>query len=304
MFVVEWRGWGSFDLFRDAVAPLALDVTVYLGTDEVERVVELGYDRIGGDWFLDGAFGSHTAWMKEPFTSSPPAGTPPTGISYRSDDEVYAFFSRALRAGLQVGVHAIGDAAIEQAISTWEKVANEVGIEQVVRLRHRIEHFECASDDHIARAAELGLCASVQPAFDAFWGGPDGMYSQRIGWDRAADMNRFRSMSEAGLTPAAGSDSTVTPLDPFVQMRALRSHHVVDQRVSGEQALTLMTIAGHHAARDVSGRGELRAQAPADLTWLDRDPVTTDPDELTKTEVLGTWIAGRRVWPEADAESA
>jgi predicted amidohydrolase YtcJ len=65
-----------------------------------------------------------------------------------------------------------------------------------------------------------------------------------------------------------------------------------------------MTIAGHHAARDVSGRGELRAQAPADLTWLDRDPVTTDPDELTKTEVLGTWIAGRRVWPQADAESA
>ncbi|MDQ3877642.1 MAG: amidohydrolase [Actinomycetota bacterium] len=303
MFVVEWRGWDSFDVFREATEPLALNVVVYLGTDDVDRVVALGFDHIGGDYFLDGAFGSHTAWMSEPFLSAPPPGTPETGISYRSDDQLFGFFSAAQRAGLQVGVHAIGDAAIEQAISTWERVAGEVGVREVMARGHRIEHFECAWDDHIERAEALGLTASVQPAFDAFWGGENGMYAQRLGWDRASKMNRFGSMDSAGLRMGAGSDSTVTPLDPFVQMRALRLHHVSDERLSAERALSMATIGAHGLAGDDRHRGELLAGSLADLAWLDRDPATTDAEELTKTEVLGAWVAGRRVWPDGKAES-
>lgn len=304
MFVVEWRGWGSFDVFREAIGPLALNVVIYLGTDDIDHVLSLGYDRIGGDFFLDGAFGSHTAWMKEPFTSTPPAGTPETGISYRSDDELFEFFARAQRAGLQVGVHAIGDAAIEQAITTWERVANDVGVGDVMRLGHRIEHFECADDDHIARAARLGLRPSVQPAFDAFWGGEHGMYTERIGWDRAARMNRFGSMAAAGLRMGAGSDSTVTPMDPFVQMKALRAHHLAHERIDPQRALAMTTLGAHALAGQDRNRGEIVAGSCADLAWLDRDPLTADPDELPGTEVLGTWVAGRRVWPDADAEAA
>ncbi|HZK50857.1 MAG TPA: amidohydrolase family protein, partial [Actinomycetota bacterium] len=71
MFVVEWRGWDSFDVFTEAIDPVALTIRPYLATTEVDRVKSLGYPCIGGDWFLDGSFGSHTAWMKEPFTSAP-----------------------------------------------------------------------------------------------------------------------------------------------------------------------------------------------------------------------------------------
>jgi predicted amidohydrolase YtcJ len=303
MFVVEWRGWPSYDVFMDAIEGVALNVVTYLGTDEVDKVKSMGHTRIGGDYFLDGSFGSHTAWVKEPFSSPPPEGSPPNGIQYRDDEELYGFFLAAQTAGLQVGVHAIGDAAIEQAITTWERVAAEVGEGRVMQLGHRIEHFECASDDHIHRAERLRLQASVQPAFDAFWGGEEGLYADRIGWERAREMNRFGAMCEHNLALAAGSDSTVTPLDPFLQLKALRAHSVESESISGERALALHTMGGHHAAGQDDKRGAIEPGALADLAWLDRDPVTTDPDELTDTEVLGTWASGVRVWPLAESEA-
>ena len=292
MFVVEWRGWDSAAAFVEIIDPIALRVELFLGTDDIQRVKELGYERIGGDYFLDGSFGSHTAWLRQPYASPPPPGSTPTGISYRDDEGLYDFFRSAQEAELQVGIHAIGDAAIEQGISTWERVAAAVGIEAVRAKSHRIEHFECATDDHIERALKLGLIASVQPAFDHYWGGREGLYADRLGAPRALDMNRFRSMLDAGMTVMAGSDSTVTPLDPFLQMASLRNHHVEGERLDGPTALRLHTT-------DALSEG-----ARADLALLDRDPLAVDPEELMKTEVLGTWISGRRVWPAQEAEIA
>ncbi len=302
MFVVEWRGWAAAEAFALAIRDVALDVAMFLGTDEIARVKEAGLPRIGGDYFLDGSFGSYTAWLTDAYTTAPPAGSPETGISYRDGQELFEFLRAAQTEDLQVGVHAIGDAAIEQAISTWERVAQEVGAAGVRAKGHRIEHFECASDDHIARAARLGLRASVQPAFDKYWGGEDGLYAQRIGWDRAASMNRFATMQGAGLVMAAGSDSTVTPLDPFLQMASLRDHHVPAQRLDPAEALRMTTtgpaaIAGHEGLK-----GTLAEGLEADLVLLDRDPLEIATDELSDTEVLGTWIKGSRVWPPHDAE--
>ena len=303
MFVVEWRGWPSLEVFLDAIAEAALDIVTYVGTSEVDKVADIGFDQVGGDFFLDGSFGSHTAWMKEGYISPPPEGTPPTGISYRSDEELLEFFMRAQERDMQAGVHAIGDAAIEQAISTWEKVAERVGLEAVRELGHRIEHFECSSDDHISRAAELGLRASIQPAFDRFWGGDDGLYARRIGPEAARAMNRFASMLNGGLTVGAGSDSTVTPMDPFLQLAALREHNVDDEGLGKVEALRLHTTGARALALGPSLAGSLEPTAPADLVWLDRNPAEIAVDSLLETQVLGTWVLGQRVWPEAEAET-
>jgi predicted amidohydrolase YtcJ len=303
MFVVEWRGWDAWDVFSRAIEEVALGVVPYLGTDEVERVANLGLGQIGGDFFLDGSFGSHTAWLSEAYAVRPPEGTPEHGISYRTDGDLYAFFSEAQHAGLQTGVHAIGDAAIDQALTAWQRVAKEVGSEQVRRLGHRIEHFECASDDHIRRAAALGLRASVQPAFDRFWGGEDGLYARRMGWERARLMNRFGTMLEGGLWLGAGSDSTVTPMDPFLQLASLGQHHLEEERLGRTQSLRLHTMGARRLGPAPELAGSLEPGAPADLAILDRDPIDVDPDELLKTEVLGTWVGGRRVWPEDSAEA-
>jgi len=306
MFVVEWRGWESFDILRAALDGAALRVVPYLASTDVARVKGLGLSCIGGDLFLDGSFGSHSAWMSEPYDPPPPAGTPPNGIRYRRDDELLDFFLDAQRAGLQTGVHAIGDAAIEQAIASWEEVAELIGVEPVTMLGHRIEHFECARDDHLERAHRLGLRISVQPAFDRTWGGDSGLYARRIGAGRARSMNRFGSMLRAGLEVGAGSDSTVTPLDPFLQMASLRAHHVAGERIDAPHALWLHTAGAHGLAPRRGLRAGLLASeipSPADLAWLDRDPISSSPDELLATEVLGTWIGGRRVWPEDAADA-
>jgi predicted amidohydrolase YtcJ len=303
MYVVEWRGWDSLDVFREAVADVALEIVLYVATDDVSRVLEMGLARIGGDWFLDGSFGSHTAWLSEPYASPPPEGSPPNGISYRDDGALLELFREAQASSLQVGVHAIGDAAIEQAISTWEKVAAETG-EDAVRARgHRIEHFECATDAHIERAVRLGLKASVQPAFDHYWGGTDELYARRIGEERALDMNRFGTMVSRGLGLGAGSDSTVTPLDPFLQMAALRDHHVAAERLDAATALEMHT-AGSRALSGGEPGGTIAPGQVADLVLVDRDPLTATAGELRGTEVLGTWAGGRRVWPRAEAETA
>ena len=304
MFIPDWRGWDQLELLQEVTAEAALDVAIYPATDDVDRVVELGFTRIGGDYFLDGSFGSHTAWMKEPYEESPPPGSPPDGIRYRSDDELLEFFRRSHERGIQVGVHAIGDAAIEQALSTW-KLVGQGSSNGIKELGHRIEHFECATDDHIKRAAELGLRISIQPAFDWLWGGADGLYARRLGSTRALGMNRFGSMKRAGLSLGAGSDSTVTPLDPFLQMAALRQHHVPEESLVSNEALTLHTV-GSFGLRSRGGppRGVMAPTSPADFALLDRDPLAVNVEELLETQVLGTWVSGTRVWPPAEAERA
>ncbi len=290
-------------MLLDTLASLALTVEVYAATDEVERVKNRGLERIGGDFFLDGSFGSHTAWLSKPYLSAPPPGSSPTGLRYISDDHLFSFFQAAQSAGLQTGVHAIGDAAIEQAIRTWEKVAEQVGVAKLREQGHRIEHFECSNEEHLARAAGLGLKASVQPAFDRYWGGPDGLYARRIGWRRASSMNRFRSMLRAGVVVGAGSDSTVTPLDPFLQMACLRTHHVDKESLDSIEAMAVHTYGSYSLARHDPHKGLIHRGNRADVALLDRDPVTSDPDELLHTEVVGTWIAGKRVWPLDQAEA-
>ena len=131
----------------------------------------------------------------------------------------------------------------------------------------------------------------------------DSLYSERIGWDRARGMNHFGTMCGHGLSVGAGSDSTVTPLDPFLQMKALRAHHVAEESVAADVALALHTVGSARLAAGEQRRGTIAPGAPADLAWLDRDPVTTDADDLESTEVLGTWASGTRVWPPADAET-
>ena len=96
----------------------------------------------------------------------------------------------------------------------------------------RIEHAEMPSTADIAAFAATGTIASVQPLFDDFWGGPDGMYVQRLGADRAAPMNPFAAFAAAGVTLAIGSDAPVTPADPWRALRAAVQHRTPGSGIS------------------------------------------------------------------------
>jgi predicted amidohydrolase YtcJ len=225
--------------------------------DGVERARELGATGAGGDLFADGALGSHTACLSEPYADAETRGHP-----YLTAGQVARHVAACTRAGMQAGFHAIGDAAVGAVLDGVAQAAAEVGTAAVRAARHRVEHAEQLPPGGVQRMAELGLVASVQPAFDARWGGPDGMYAARLGPDRAAALNPYAAMAAAGVALALGSDAPVTPLDPWGTVRAAVRHRTPGSGLSARAAFTAHTRGGWRAA-GLDDVGDLVPGAPA-----------------------------------------
>lgn len=191
----------------------------YWADRDLEQAKELGAIGAAGDLFVDGALGSHTACLHAPYAD---AGH--TGTGYLDAADVAAHVAACTEAGLQAGFHAIGDAALTAVVEGVRAAADKVGLARVRAARHRVEHAEMMTPVTIAAFADLGLTASVQPAFDAAWGGEDGMYADRLGAERARSLNPFAALLKAGVPLAFGSDAPVTPFDPWGTVRAAAFH--------------------------------------------------------------------------------
>lgn len=264
--------------------PLIVDG--YWGELEIDPTGTL---RPGGDLFLDGSIGSCTASTTVPYRCD--AGGRTVGELFHDDADVAAFFAEATRRGVGAGVHAIGDRAIGQAVRAIEAAARTHGVAAVRAARHRVEHLELATDDHIARLARLGVVASLQPAFDAAWNGPGGLYEHRFGRAAADATNRVAAFAAAGMTIAFSSDSPVTPLDPWGTIMAAESHHG-GHGVDRATALRAHTVGGHAAVRAEVVAGALVPGARADLVAWPHDPMTvTDASSMTPVAV----VAGGRL---------
>ncbi|HXV94608.1 MAG TPA: amidohydrolase family protein, partial [Pseudonocardia sp.] len=144
---------------------------------------------------------------------------------------------------------------------------------------HRVEHLEMVDPNQARALAELGVVASVQPLFDAFWGGEDGMYAERLGIARAAAMNPFAALHAAGVVLALGSDAPVTPVDPWRAVRAAVEHRTPGSGLRPQDALAAHTVGGHRAAGDRSPTaGRLVAGAVASYAvWDGAGPLDGDP---------------------------
>ncbi len=243
--------------------------------DAVERARELGAVGAAGDLFADGALGSHTACLSAPYADADTAGHP-----YLGAEQVARHVAACTRAGLQAGFHAIGDAAVATVLDGVERAAAEVGLPAVRAARHRVEHVEQLPAGGVARLAVLGVVASVQPAFDARWGGPDGMYATRLGRDRAGALNPYAAMAAAGVALALGSDAPVTPLDPWGTVRAAVRHRTPGSGLSARGAFTAHTRGGWRAAGD-DVSGDLVPGAPATFAvWqVPGELVVQTPDD-------------------------
>ncbi|MFB6538972.1 amidohydrolase [Streptomyces noursei] len=248
---------------------------------EADRIRELGAHGAAGDLFADGSLGSHTAHLHAPYADAPPGcpGGTHTGTAHLDRDAVAAHVAACTEAGIQAGFHAIGDAALTAVTDGVRAAADRVGLARVRAARHRVEHAEMLTDATIAAFAELALTASVQPAFDAAWGGPDGMYATRLGAERAAGLNPYAALLKAGVPLALGSDSPVTPLDPWGTVRAAVFHRTRAHGISARAAFTAHTRGGWRAiGRDDAG--VLVPGAPADYAlWRTGDLVVQAPDE-------------------------
>ncbi|MEU6159314.1 amidohydrolase [Streptomyces sp. NPDC047130] len=249
-------------------------VVGYWAEQDVDKARELGAHGAAGDLFADGSLGSHTACLHDAYADAGHSGTP-----YLDAVAVAAHVAACTEAGLQAGFHAIGDAAVAAVVEGVRAAAEKVGLARIRAARHRVEHAEMMTEATIAAFAELGLTASVQPAFDAFWGGRDGMYAQRLGVERARTLNPFAAMLRAGVPLAFGSDSPVTPLDPWGTVRAAAFHRTPEHRVSVRAAFTAHTRGGWRAVgRDDAG--VLVPGAPADYAvWRTGELIVQAPDD-------------------------
>ena len=241
----------------------------------VEHARELGAHGLGGDLFVDGSLGSHTACLGERYTDQDTLG-----YSYLDAGQVAEHVAACCRAGVQAGFHAIGDAALTAVLDGYAAAAQQVGAALLRAGRHRVEHVELPTAAHIAAMADLGLIASVQPAFDARWAGPGGLYEQRLGVERTRASNPLGALAAAGVPLALGSDSPVTPLDPWGAVRAAVRHHTPSSRLSARAAFAAHTRGGWRAA-GIEGAGELVPGAPATFAvWeLPGELVVQAPDE-------------------------
>lgn len=235
--------------------------------------------RPGGDLFLDGAIGSRTAAVTDGYRDGPSLG----GL-FHTDAEVAEFFVRCTHEQVGGGVHAIGDVAIEQAISGIEAAAADAGVDAVRACRHRIEHVELPRQGHAQRMAHLGVVASIQPAFDAQWGGPDGMYARRFGRETALGSNPFATLAGAGCSLAFSSDTPVTPMAPWTGVAAATAHRG-GRSLNAAAALAAATTGGRYVAHQ-DDTGPLRAGYRADLAVWDGDPFAAGNDPVCRLIVV------------------
>jgi hypothetical protein len=227
----------------------------------LDLVRELRLAGAGGDLFCDGAFGSHTAALSEPYTDRPD-----TSGALRFESASLVRHVRACtEAGVQAGFHCIGDAAVNQVLDAVGVVVDELGAAAVRACRHRLEHLEMADDAVLDRMRAWGMVASVQPAFDAAWGGDAGMYAERLGLERAAATNPFADLADAGVTLALGSDAPITPLDPWGGVHAAVDHRTRGSGLRPFDAFDAATHGGWYAVRAEHAAGPLAVGAPAHL---------------------------------------
>jgi predicted amidohydrolase YtcJ len=253
---------------RESNSPLVLGYWGQTAADGgIDMARELGAIGVGGDLFVDGSLGSHTASLKAPYADDA-ALAHASGVQYLSVEEITAHLRAATSAGVPAGFHAIGDAACAAVTEGIVAVAKEYGQASIRALGHRIEHAEMLGDDDLRTLTEHGVTFSMQPMFDSRWGGPAGMYERRVGHERAHAMNRLASIVAFGGRLTINSDSPVTPMRPWSIVRAATEHHQESERLSARAAFNAHTRGGWRAA-GIEGVGVIEVGAPAHLAIWD-----------------------------------
>ena len=235
---------------------------------------------LAGDLFVDGALGSRTAWLQEPYTDAPDR----CGNTYLDPAAITAHLRACTEAGITAGFHVIGDAAVSAVVDALQKVVDQLGAQAVARCGHRLEHLEMVTPEQAARLGEWGVIASVQPNFDALWGGDSGMYAQRLGADRGVRLNPLALLASQGVPLAFGSDSPVTGMNPWATIRAATRHQTPASAVSMRAAFSAATRGAWRAGGVRDGvTGTLVPGAPASYAVWETDELEVSaPDNAVQ----------------------
>lgn len=298
-------GAADIELYREAMARGDLRLRLYLmldGSDpsllsrffahkpEISRWLTVRSVKL----FADGALGSRGAALLEDYADRPDW----RGLTLLTEEEVYDIADRALFAGYQVNVHAIGDAANRTVLDAFERAFE--GHTGVSDPRFRIEHAQILDEADIPRFGALGVIASmqgVQCTSDMPW------VVDRIGEERTAEgAYVWQKLLLSGAKIANGTDAPVESISALENFYASITRQdkqgqppegwYADQRMSREQALHSYTLDAAYAAFEEQVKGSLEVGKLADVTVLSKDIFTIEPREILETEVLYTVVGG------------
>lgn len=286
------EGVGFFlDLDVDMVRFLArglanpLQFRIFFQTLEAKKVIRRKLPRIGGCFAtaLDGCFGSCDAALTAPYAHDP--GN--SGILFYPDEQIFDFVQSAHDKGLQVQLHAIGDAAVDQATRAFARAQKNNFRKDH---RHSIIHACLMGQEAMEACAEHGIGIAAQPAF-IHWDLEPYPYINTLLGDRVNRISPLKTLLDMGIRVSGGSDAPCTLPDPAYGIWCACNHYVAEESVSVPQALKMFTSEIAWAGFDERERGSLEPGKRADMVVLDRNPLDTDKEELfrltAETLILG-----------------
>ncbi len=265
---------------------------IFFQTMDVNKVLKRKLPRIGGCFAtaLDGCYGSVDAAMLEPY--EPAAALPPEsgrGVLYFSDERVGAFCKEANRKGLQIEMHAIGDAAFDQAVSAIAAALADFPREDH---RHTVIHACLPTMSGLESCAKLGIRIAIQPSF-LHWEEEPLEYIESILGRRAFGISPLRTMVDMGIELSGGSDAPCTAPDPIDGIWAACNHYVPGQSLSIQESLNLYTRNAARGSFDEKDRGSLEPGKLADMVILNRNPLALAAADLRSLKVERLLLEGK-----------
>jgi predicted amidohydrolase YtcJ len=266
----------------------------------INRAFGSSYLRIGAvKGYADGSLGSTTAYFFQPYVDSPNT----RGLLSDEMQPIEGMRKRLIgadKAGLQLCVHAIGDAGISQVLDIFSEIIRANGSRD---RRLRIEHAQHMAAKDFDRFAQMNVIASMQPyhALD------DGRWAEkRIGPERIKTTYAFRTFLDRGVHLAFGTDWNVAPLNPMLTLYAATTRATLDgkhpdgwvpeQKISLEEALTAYTAGSAYAEFQENDKGKLSRGMLADLVILDQDIFAIPPAQLKDVKIALTMTGGKVVY--------
>jgi predicted amidohydrolase YtcJ len=250
--------------------------------------------------YIDGALGSRGAALLAPYSDAPSSA----GLLLNSPEKLAPLLREALKRGIQVETHAIGDRGNRLTLDLYQQAFAAVPVKDraVAEPRWRIEHAQVISAQDIPRFKKLGVIASMQPSHaisDLFFA------PQRLGAERVGDAYAWKRLLDAGAVIVAGSDAPVEAGDPRIEFYAAVARRSLDgfadanwhleQRVSREQALKMLTLWPAYAAFQDRERGSIEVGKQADFTVFANDLMTIPEKDIPHARLSMTVIAGEVV---------
>jgi predicted amidohydrolase YtcJ len=259
---------------------------LFFQTMDTDKVMKRKLPRIGGCFAtaLDGCFGSRDAALLKPYV-----GSDNQGILYYSDEKVTEFCIRANRLGLQIELHAIGDAAFNQAARALRASLMDYPRQDH---RHGIIHACLPTEEGLNICKEYKIQIPLQTSFIVWPQEPD-WYLRDILGDREAELNPLRRIVDHDIIISAGSDSPCTDPDPMLWIHNACNHPVKDQALSVTEALRMATYYGYWTSFDEKERGSLETGKIADMVVLGENPLTCRVEKLKEIPVKQLILAGK-----------